>query len=124
MDQDTKIEEVKNAIRQFCEERDWDQFHGIKDLAIGAATESAELLEIFRFKSEEQIKTLLSNAQAREAIADELADVFFFVARIAQKFDFDLAMAFTQKMKKNRQKYPVEKVKGQNTKYNQYWSRR
>lgn len=120
MDRDTKIEDIKNMVRLFCEEREWDQFHGIKDLAIGAATESAELLEIFRFKSEEQIKTLLSDTKTREDIADELADVFFFVARIAQKYDFDLASAVEQKMKKNRQKYPVEKARGQNTKYNQY----
>jgi NTP pyrophosphatase (non-canonical NTP hydrolase) len=120
MDRDTKIEDIKNIVRQFCEERDWDQFHGIKDLAIGAATESAELLEIFRFKSEEQIKTLLNDPQQRQAIADELADVLFFVLRIAQKFDFDMSTAVDQKMKKNRQKYPIEKAKGQNTKYDQY----
>lgn len=120
MDHDTKIESFKKIIQEFCEEREWDQFHGIKDLAIGAATESSELLEIFRFKSEEQIKVMLQDVNTREDISDELADVFFFVLRIAQKFDFDLTTALDHKMKKNRQKYPVEKAKGQNTKYNKY----
>lgn len=120
MDRDTKIEELKKIIQEFCEERDWDQFHGIKDLAIGAATECAELLEIFRFQSESQISELLKSASKREEISDELADVFFFILRIAQKYEFDLSSAVDKKMLKNRKKYPVEKAKGQNTKYNQY----
>lgn len=120
MDRDTKIEELKKTIQEFCEERDWDQFHGIKDLAIGAATECAELLEIFRFLSEMQISELLKNTSKREEIADELADVFFFILRIAQKYEFDLATSVEKKMQKNRKKYPIEKAKGQNTKYNQY----
>jgi NTP pyrophosphatase (non-canonical NTP hydrolase) len=122
MDRDTKIEDLKQVIRDFCEERDWGQFHSIKDLAIGAVTESAELLEIFRFQSETQIKDLLQNPQSRQDISDELADVFFFVLRIAQKYDFDLATAFAQKMERNRKKYPIEKARGQNTKYNKYES--
>jgi NTP pyrophosphatase (non-canonical NTP hydrolase) len=120
MDRDTKIESLKKIIQEFCEERDWDQFHSIKDLAIGAATESAELLEIFRFQSESQISELLKNVDKRQEISDELADVFFFILRIAQKYEFDLSMAVETKMKKNRQKYPVDKAKGQNIKYDQY----
>lgn len=120
MDRDTKIEDLKDLLRQFCEEREWDQFHSIKDLAIGAVTESSELLEIFRFQSEEQISSLLSQASTREMVADELADVFFFVLRIAQKYQFDLSESFRRKMQKNAQKYPVEKARGQNTKYTHY----
>ncbi len=120
MDHATKIDELKNATRHFCEEREWDQFHGIKDLAIGAATESAELLEIFRFQSDTQIENLLNDPEKREAISDELADVFFFLLRISQKYDFDLSAAFDKKLEKNRVKYPVEKAKGQNTKYTDY----
>ena len=117
MDQDTKIEVLKDATRQFCEEREWDQFHTIKDLAIGAVTESAELLEVFRFQSEKQIEELLKQPAQREAISDELADVLFFLLRISQKYDFDLSDAFLKKLQKNKTKYPIEKAKGQNTKY-------
>jgi NTP pyrophosphatase (non-canonical NTP hydrolase) len=120
MDRDTKIEDLKKDTQKFCEEREWDQFHGIKDLAIGAATESAELLEIFRFQSEQQIDDLLKQPKQREAISDELADVLFFLLRISHKYGFDLAQAFAQKLEKNRIKYPIDKAKGQNTKYNQY----
>ncbi len=120
MDQDTKIEDLKNATRVFCEEREWDQFHSIKDLAIGTVTEGAELLEIFRFQSDEQIAALLQQAEKREDIADELSDVLFFLLRISQKYNFDLSSAFTRKLQKNRAKYPIEKAKGQNTKYTEY----
>lgn len=120
MDQDTKIEDLKKVIQQFCEEREWDGFHSIKDLAIGASTESAELLEIFRFQSEEQIAKLLQASQSRQEIADELSDVFFFVLRIAQKYNFDLSQSFLNKMQKNAAKYPVEKARGSNTKYTHY----
>lgn len=120
MDRDTKIEELKKNIQEFCEERDWDQFHSIKDLAIGAVTECSELLEIFRFQSEAQIAELLKNSNKREEIADELADVFFFILRISQKYEFDLSTAVDKKMQKNRKKYPIDKAKGQNIKYNQY----
>ncbi len=120
MDQDTKIEDLKKTTRQFCEEREWDQFHNIKDLAIGAVTESAELLEVFRFQSEKQIEELLKQPAQREAISDELADVLFFLLRISQKYDFDLSDAFVKKLQKNKAKYPVEKAKGQNTKYTDF----
>lgn len=104
-------------ITQFCEERDWDQFHGPKDLAIGLVTEASELLEIFRFQSEEQSKSLLTSAEARESISDELADVYFFLLRFAGRNGFDLDKALRKKMAKNAKKYPVEKSRGSNKKY-------
>ena len=96
---DIPIEDLKKTTRQFCEEREWDQFHNIKDLAIGAVTESAELLEVFRFQSEKQIEELLKQPAQREAISDELADVLFFLLRISQKYDFDLSDAFDKKLR-------------------------
>jgi NTP pyrophosphatase (non-canonical NTP hydrolase) len=112
------IEKLKEEIKNFCEARDWDQFHGIKDLCIGVATEAAELLEIFRFQSEKQSESLIKDKKKKE-VSDELADVLFFVLRIAQKYDIDLADAFRKKMKKNKEKYPVEKARGSNKKYNE-----
>ena len=112
------INELIKQVQDFCEERDWDQFHNPKDLAIGLSTESNELLDIFRFKSEEQMKDIM-NSSKREHVEEELADVFFFVLRFAQMNDIDLSEILTKKMIKNNEKYPVEKAKGSNSKYNE-----
>ena len=111
------IEDLKQKVKAFCEARDWDQYHGPKDLAIGVSTEAAELLEHFRFQSDEQSLALLNDPTIREEIEDELADVLFFVLRFAQRFDVDLTTALLRKIEKSARKYPVEKAKGKNTKY-------
>ncbi len=112
------IDKLKEEIRLFCEAREWDQFHGIKDLAIGVATEASELLELFRFQSEKQSESLI-HGEGKKDVSDELADVLFFILRIAQKYSIDLEQAFHEKMQKNAQKYPVEKARGSNKKYNE-----
>ncbi len=106
-DRDTSIEEVKEWVKKFCEERDWDPFHGPKDLAIGLVTESSELLELFRFVNEESAAAKLKDPVFREKCADELADGFYFIARFAQMFDFDLSEAVEKKLVKNAKKYPA-----------------
>jgi NTP pyrophosphatase (non-canonical NTP hydrolase) len=108
---------LKSKVKKFCKERDWDQFHGAKDLAIGIITEASELLEHFRFKSEEEIIALFKNKQKKNEVADELADVLFFIIRLAQRYDIELGSAFETKLKKIGQKYPVSKSKGSNKKY-------
>jgi NTP pyrophosphatase (non-canonical NTP hydrolase) len=115
-DKDLGIHTLKEWVQTFCEQRDWDQFHGAKDLAIGLVTEASELLEIFRFQSEEQISALLNSAQDREAMADELADSLFFILRFAARFDFDLTTSLRNKIAKNERKYPIEKAFGNNKK--------
>ena len=120
MDTKLTLENLKTMVQGFCEERDWDQFHNSKDLAIGVATESAELLEIFRFKTDQECdKMFLEKTPEREKISDELADVLFFVVRMAQKYNIDLSDAFEAKLNKNRVKYPIEKARGSNKKYNE-----
>ena len=113
-----ELEELISKIKLFCEDRDWDQYHNPKDLAIGISTEAAELLDLFRFKNGNEITQ--SMLEKREQIEDELADVLFFVLRFAQMNDIDLKMALENKLKKNALKYPIEKVKGNNKKYNEY----
>ena len=115
----TNIRELKEKVRVFCEERDWDQYHGAKDLSIGIITESAELLEHFRFKSESQVEVMMKDPKKREEISEEMADVFCFLLRMAQRYDINLAEALDKKMEKNRVKYPVVKAKGLNRKYNE-----
>jgi NTP pyrophosphatase (non-canonical NTP hydrolase) len=111
------IPDLTDRVRSFCEARDWDQYHGPKDLAIGVITEASELLEHFRFQSDEQALDLLNDPQIREEIEDELADVLFFLLRFSQRFDVDLDKALLRKLEKSERKYPVEKAKGKNTKY-------
>jgi len=106
MDHETKISELKEMVRVFCQDRGWDPHHNPKDLSIGVITEASELLEIFRFQSTENCESMMDNPSTREAIADELADVLYFLLRFAQKYDFDLSSEFKRKMEKNNQKYP------------------
>ncbi|MBI2499241.1 nucleotide pyrophosphohydrolase [Candidatus Woesearchaeota archaeon] len=117
MDHSTKIQELKEKIKQFCEDRDWDQYHGAKELSIGVITEASELLEHFRFKSEKEIEEFFKDNNKKEKISEEVADVLYFILRFAQRYDIDLATVLNKKMEKNEQKYPLEKSKGSNKKY-------
>ena len=119
MDNKTTIEDLKNLVKKFCEDRDWDQFHDPKELAIGISTEANELLEIFRFKDKKQMQELMNSSRKQE-VSDELADVFYFILRFAQMNDIDLSTAVKNKIEKNNKKYPVEKARGSNKKYNEH----
>jgi len=114
----TKLEELTAEIRIFCDERDWTQFHTPKDLAIGMVGEAVELLAIFRYRNLEESLKLVE--EKREAIGDELADVFFHLIRFADLYDFDLGSELQRKMVKNALKYPAAKVRGKNLKYDEY----
>jgi NTP pyrophosphatase (non-canonical NTP hydrolase) len=111
------ITELQEKVRAFCEARDWDQFHRPKDVAIGIATEAAELLAHFRFLSGEEAQNLLADPEKRERVEDELADVLFFVLRFAQRFGVDLAFALERKLAKNAARYPIARARGSNIKY-------
>lgn len=119
MDNNTSIQELKKLVQDFCEERDWSQFHNPKDLVIGISTEANELLQIFRFKDLNQINEMFNNELKREAIEDELSDVLYFILRFAQMNDIDLTTSLKSKINKNNIKYSVEKSKGNNLKYNE-----
>lgn len=113
------IEKLKQEIQSFCEERDWDQYHNPKDLAIGISTEANELLDIFRFKSDSDMQEILRDPVRRDAVGQELADVLFFLLRFSQMYDFGLLDELRRKMELNKQKYPVDTSKGNNRKYNE-----
>lgn len=119
MVQDYTVKELSDRIKKFCEERDWSQYHNPKDLAIGISTEAGELLDIFRFKDAEDINEIFQNSSKRKKVEDELADVLFFVLRFAQMNDMDLKEILENKIAQNTEKYPVDKVKGKNKKYNE-----
>lgn len=119
-DNERKIHELKDKIKEFCDARDWDQFHNAKELAIALSIEASELLEIFRWKSPEEVKSLFVNPKKKEDIEDEMADILYFLVRMAQRYDIDLSEALDRKMEKNNNKYPVDKAKGSNKKYNEF----
>ena len=114
----TTLGTLKGHVRDFCEARDWDRFHGAKDLAIGLVTEASEVLEHFRFQSDEDIAAILADDGRKAEIEAELADTLFFLLRFAGRYDIDLTAAFDRKLAKNAAKYPVETARGSNRKYN------
>ena len=113
------IDSLQDMVKKFCEDRDWDQFHSPKDLAIGLTTEASELLELFRFKTDLEVNELMKTEKFREKLGDETADVFFFLLRICQMYNIDLKGSFKKKLIKNAEKYPIDKSKGSNKKYNE-----
>ena len=119
MDNKTTIEELKEKIRQFCELREWDQFHNAKELAIGIVTEASELLQHFRFKSENEVDAMFQNRSKRQELTEEMADVLYFLIRLAQRYSVDLTTELENKMKKNGERYPIEKTRGSNKKYSE-----
>lgn len=114
------LEYLIDIITKFCVERDWNQYHNPKDLAIGISTEANELLDCFRFKNEEQCKNLFNDTIKREKIEDEVADTLFFLLRFVHMNDIDIVKAVERKIVKNENKYPVEKACGKNEKYTEY----
>ena len=114
-----QFEELNVAVREFCESRDWGQYHTPKDLAIGLVTESSELLELFRFKDRTEQSELLAESEKREDVEDELADILFFLLRYADLYDINLEAALERKLEKNGKRYPENEYKGSNEKYDE-----
>src|ERR1035437_3090742 len=111
-----QIETLTKIINDFRDARDWKQFHNPKDLAISLSLEAGEVLEHFQWKSPEEIKKYVK--EHKKEIADELADVFYWVLLMSSDLDIDIEKALKLKMKENNKKYPVKKAKGKHTKYN------
>ncbi|MFA5797470.1 MAG: nucleotide pyrophosphohydrolase [Candidatus Woesearchaeota archaeon] len=120
MDNDTNLEVLKDKVQKFSEDRDWSQFHSPKELAIGIITESSELLEHFRFKSDKEMEEILKDEKKRAEIGEELADIMFFILRFSQMYNFNLSQEITNKIQKNEIRLPIEKSKGLNKKYTEY----
>lgn len=102
------MNEAKKVIKQFNKDRDWDQFHTPENLAKSISIEAGELLECFQWNSKYD----------RQELIEELADVQAYCIMLAEKIDVDLEQIVLDKYKKNSEKYPVEKSKGVDTKYN------
>ena len=105
------LEELRKAIVQFTQERDWDQFHNGKDLALALSIEAAELNEAFLWKDASKVNV--------KKVKEELADIFNYAILIADKYDLDIKQIVMDKLKRNAEKYPVEKAYGSAKKYDE-----
>ena len=110
-----RLEALRAQLRAFVAERDWDQFHTPKNLAMALVAEAGELVEHFQWLTPEQSSEL--PAETRAEVELEIADVLLFLLRLCDKLDIDPVAAADKKLELNRQKYPVEKAKGRATKY-------
>ena len=116
MDESTTIGNLKEKITAFRDARDWSKHNDPKSLAEALSIEAGELLEVFLWKSQNDVTELLkTNAEYREALADEIADVFLYLMQMAQDTNIDIATAVAHKMEKNALKYPVQEWKGRAT---------
>jgi len=106
------IKTISKALIDFRNERNWEQFHNPKDLALALSIEAAELNELYLWKNHEEIQNV-----NQEKIREELADVFAYAFMLAEKYDLDVREIVLEKMKKNAKKYPVEKSRNLATKY-------
>lgn len=106
------FEALNTRIKQFCTDRNWSQFHDPKNLAISLQLEVSEVLELFQWTKDNQAKP-----EKESELADELADVFYWLIMMSNHYDIDLVSALDKKMDKNELKYPIEKAKGLATKY-------
>ena len=105
------IELIMKEIVRFTEDRDWDQFHNGKDLALALSIEASELKEAFLWKKPEEVNI--------EKVKEELADIMNYAFLIAHKYDMDIKEIILNKLKRNSEKYPVNKAKGSAKKYNE-----
>ena len=103
------MQEIIQELIKFRDERDWEQFHNPKDLAIAISIEASELLEVFLWKNHTEAKS--------EKVKEELADIFAYAILLADKYNFDIGNIILEKISKNKEKYPIEKSKGLSKKY-------
>lgn len=114
---DNDLKDILERLLKFRKERDWEQFHRPKELAISIVLEAAELLEEFQWKTDKEIKKYL-NEGGLENVKEEVADIAIYILLLSNDLRIDLLDAIREKLKKNEKKYPVEKAKGSAKKYN------
>lgn len=111
------LTDLRLELRRFAAERDWEQFHSPKNLAMALSVEAAELLEHFQWLSDTESSAL--SPETRAKVSEELADVLLYLVRLADKLDVDLTVAASEKLKLNATKYPADKARGSSKKYSE-----
>ena len=112
------IKAIQEKLTIFSNEREWDQFQSPKNLSMGLVRESAELLELFQWLTEQQSIDIVRSEKQMLLVREEMADVFLFLARLADKLDVDIEEAALEKIRINEIKYPINLSKGNMEKYN------
>jgi dCTP diphosphatase len=113
-----RLTELRDRLRAFVRERDWDQFHSPKNLAMAMIVEAAELVEHFQWLTEAESKDIAP--EKLEQVSHEIADTFVYLLRMSDVLGIDLIDAANAKITLNAQKYPADKVRGSNAKYTEY----
>ena len=113
-----EIDELQKRLKQFAVERDWEQFHAPKNLAMALIVEAAELVEHFQWLTEQQSRELPEDKL--QEVSHELADIFIYNLRLAERLGIDILDAVNQKIALNEAKYPADKVRGSAKKYTEY----
>ena len=116
-DSTATVADLKSRVRRFVTDRDWDQYHFPKDLAVGLSIEAAEVLEHFRFRSNSEIAALLDDEGFLEKVGHELADVLYFVLLMCNNMGLDASRLLEEKLAISSERYPVDKARGKNLKY-------
>jgi dCTP diphosphatase len=119
-DQQTTIATLKELVRVFSRERNWEQFHHPKDLGVALACEVGELLEHFRYRSNDEVRSLLAEPVRSTEVAHEMADCLWLLLRLADVCGVDLASSLREKVELAALKYPIDKVYGRPDKYTTY----
>lgn len=116
----TDFKELENALEKFRDERDWSQFHTVKDLLVALNIEVSELAELTLWKSESEILELIKSSDHKEKFAEELADILSYLILLSKKLDINLVESTLKKIEINKEKYPVEKAYGVSKKYTEF----
>lgn len=114
------LEKLHGRIQKFSKDRNWDQFHSMKNLSMALNVEASELSEIFQWMSEEDSNQIMQNPEKFQAFKEEVADVLIYLLRLSYKTNLNLEEVVMMKMDKNEKKYPVELAFGNSKKYDEY----
>ena len=110
------LDKIKNDLRVFAKERNWEQFHNPKNLVMALSVESSELLEIFQWLTPEQSSQVMKDAELSSQVRDEVADIALYLSRLVDILDIDLAKVCEEKIQKNGKKYPISECYGNSSK--------
>lgn len=115
--EELNLEKINERLKKFSKDRNWEQYHSPKNLAMALSVEVAELVEIFQWSNDGGTKEI-NDPETRKQIEEEIADIFNYLVKFVDLMDIDLEKISLEKIQKNDEKYPVEKSKGKSEKYN------
>ena len=119
-DNNVTFTQMKETIKEFVKERDWNQFHSPKNLSMSISIEASELMEHFQWLTTLQSWEVGEDEEMMQEIRDELSDILCYCFNMANVLDIDISSAMETKIEKNKEKYPIDKAKGLATKYDKY----